>query len=113
VPRYIMFHKLDWINTFYPLFVPNFMAIGSFFIFLNVQFIRGIPRDLDDAAAVDGANKWHIYTRVIFPLSMPALITTAIFSFIWTWSDFLSQLLYLNRIDQFTVPLALRQFVST
>ncbi|MAU12886.1 MAG: sugar ABC transporter permease [Anaerolineaceae bacterium] len=112
VPRYIMFNELDWINTFLPLVVPSFMATQAFFVFLNVQFIRGIPRDLDEAAAVDGANKWDIFRRIIFPLSMPALITTAIFSFIWTWNDFLSQLLYLNKTELLTVPLALRQFVS-
>lgn len=112
VPRYILFNELDWINTILPLVVPNFMATEAFFIFLNVQFIRGIPKELDEAAAVDGATKWQIFSRIIFPLSKPALITTAIFSFIWTWNDFLSQLLYLNNMDLFTVPLALRQFVS-
>lgn len=112
VPRYIMFNELDWINTILPLVVPHFMATEAFFVFLNVQFIRGIPKELDEAAAVDGASKWQIFTRIIFPLSQPALITTAIFSFIFTWNDFLSQLLYLNQTELFTVPLALRQFVS-
>ncbi|QPC83730.1 carbohydrate ABC transporter permease [Phototrophicus methaneseepsis] len=112
VPRYIMFSELNWINTILPLVVPSFLATEAFFVFLNVQFIRGIPRDLDEAASVDGASRWQIFTRIIFPLSTPALITTAIFSFIWTWNDFLSQLLYLNKTELLTVPLALRQFVS-
>ncbi len=112
VPRYILFNELNWINTILPLVVPNFLATTAFFIFLNVQFMRGIPRELDEAAEVDGASKWQIFTRIIFPLSMPALITTAIFTFIWTWNDFLGQLLYLNNHDLMTVPLALRQFVS-
>ena len=112
VPQYIMFTKLNWINTILPLVVPNFMATSAFFIFLNVQFMRGIPRELDEAAAVDGASKWQIFMQIIFPLSMPALITTAIFTFIWTWNNFFSQLLYLNKIELYTVPLALRQFVS-
>jgi len=112
VPQYILFDALDWINTILPLTVPNFLATSSFFIFLNVQFIRGIPTELDEAAAVDGASKWQIFSLIIFPLSKPALITTAIFTFIWTWNNFLSQLLYLNKLELFTVPLALRQFVS-
>jgi len=112
VPQYILFSELGWINTFYPLIVPSFLATTPFFIFLNVQFIRGIPKALDEAAEVDGANKWQIFFYIIFPLSKPALITTAIFTFIWTWNDFLRQLLYLNQRELTTVPLALRQFVS-
>ena len=112
VPQYMLFNALGWVNTFFPLFVPNFFATNAFFVFLIVQFIRGIPRDLDDAAAVDGASKFQIYIRIILPLTTPALITTAIFTFIWTWNDFFSQLIYLNDINLFTVPLALRQFTS-
>jgi multiple sugar transport system permease protein len=113
IPQYILFLNLGWINTFYPLFVPEFFATNAFFVFLNVQFIRGIPKELDEVAEVDGANHFQIYWRIIFPLSMPALITTAIFAFIWNWDNFFSQLLYISDIRLHTVPLALRAFLDS
>ena len=82
-------------------------------MFLMVQFIRGIPRDLDEAALLDGCNPWQLYWRIIVPLLRPALVTTAIFTFLWTYNDFFSPLIYLSRSELFTVPLALRQFLDT
>ncbi|MBG0830207.1 carbohydrate ABC transporter permease [Planomonospora sp. ID67723] len=113
VPQYIMFSQLDMINTIWPLILPKFLAHDSFFIFLMVQFIRTLPRELDEAAAIDGAGYWRTFFRVILPLCTPALATTAIFTFIWTWNDFFSQLLYLNNPDNFTVPVALRTFLDS
>jgi multiple sugar transport system permease protein len=113
VPQYILFSRLDWINTFYPLIVPKFLAVDAFFIFLMVQFIRGLPKELDDSARIDGCGHLRIYWRIIMPLSLPALATTAIFTFIWTWNDFFSQLVFLTDPDLATVPLALRQFVDS
>ena len=113
VPQYILFSNLGWINTFYPLIVPKFLAVDAFFIFLMVQFIRGLPRELDDSARIDGCGHGRIYWRIIMPLCTPALATTAIFTFIWTWNDFFSQLVFLTNPDLATVPLALRQFVDT
>jgi multiple sugar transport system permease protein len=113
VPQYILFSNLGWINTFYPLIVPKFLAVDAFFIFLMVQFIRGLPRQLDDSARIDGCGHFRIYWRIIMPLCTPALATTAIFTFIWTWNDFFSQLVFLTDPDLATVPLALRQFVDS
>ncbi|GGK54419.1 sugar ABC transporter permease [Planomonospora parontospora subsp. parontospora] len=113
VPQYIMFSQLDMINTIWPLILPKFLAHDSFFIFLMVQFIRTLPRELDEAASIDGAGYWRTFFRVILPLCTPALTTTAIFTFIWTWNDFFSQLLYLNNPDNFTVPVALRTFLDS
>jgi multiple sugar transport system permease protein len=113
IPRYIMFNEVGWINTFWPLIVPKLLATDAFFIFLMVQFIRVLPRELDEAARIDGCNHWGIYWRVIMPLSMPALATTAIFTFIWTWNDFYEQLIFLTDPDKATVPLALRFFVDS
>lgn len=112
VPQYILFSQLGWINTFAPLIVPKFLATDAFFTFLMVQFIRGIPKELDEAARIDGAGHPRIFLRVILPLMVPALATTTIFTFIWTWSDFFSQLIYLTSPDVFTVPVALRAFVD-
>lgn len=107
IPQYILFNELGWVNTFLPLIVPRLTG-GPFFIFLMVQFIRGIPRDLDEAAEIDGAGRFAIFWRVILPLMQPALITAAIFSFYWTWEDFLSPLIYLSDPRLYTVSLALR-----
>lgn len=109
IPQFIMFYKFNWVNTFKPLIVPAFTA-GPFFVFLIMQFIRGIPVDLDEAAKIDGCNKYGIFFRVIVPLVKPAVITTTIFSFYWKWDDFLGPLLYLNKPKLYTVSLALRAF---
>jgi multiple sugar transport system permease protein len=112
VPQYIIFHQLNWINTFLPLTVPYFLATDAFFIFLMVQFIRGIPRELDEAAAIDGAGHWRIFRSVILPLLRPALITTGVLTFIWTFNDFLRQLVYLSDPSRLTVPIGLSAFVD-
>ncbi|MFI1989053.1 carbohydrate ABC transporter permease [Actinoplanes sp. NPDC020271] len=112
VPQYILFSQLGWINTFLPLVVPKFLATDAFFVFLMVQFIRGLPRELDEAARIDGAGHPRIFLRVVLPLMLPALATTAIFTFIWTWNDFFSQLIYLTDPDMYTVPVALRSYVD-
>jgi multiple sugar transport system permease protein len=112
VPQYILFSQLDWINTYWPLIVPKLLATDAFFVFLMVQFIRGIPRELDEAARIDGCGHSGIFWRIIMPMSLPALATTAIFTFIWTWNDFFSQLIFLTDPDMYTVPVALRTFVD-
>jgi multiple sugar transport system permease protein len=113
VPQYILFKDLGWINTFLPMIVPKFLATDAFFIFLMIQFIRNIPLELDDAAKMDGCGMFSFYLRIIMPLAVPALVTTAIFTFIWTWSDFFTQLIYLNDTSLFTIPLALSSFLDS
>jgi multiple sugar transport system permease protein len=112
VPQYVLFSQLDWINTNLPLIVPKFLAHDAFFIFLMVQFIRGLPRELDEAARLDGCGHIRIYWRIIMPLSVPALATSALFTFIWTWNDFFSQLIFLTDPDLWTMPVALRSFMD-
>jgi multiple sugar transport system permease protein len=112
IPQYTLFHDLNWINTFLPLVVPRFLAVDAFFIFLMVQFIRGIPRELDEAAAIDGAGPIRIFFSMILPLLRPALITTTVLTFIWTFDDFLRQLVYLNDNSRYTVPLGLNAFID-
>jgi multiple sugar transport system permease protein len=113
VPQYVLFLNFGWVNTFLPLVVPKFLATDAFFIFLMVQFFRGIPREIDEAAIMDGCGPWRIYWKIMLPLSTPVLATAAIFSFIWTYDDFLGPLIYLNDIKTYTVPLALRAFVDS
>ncbi|OOC62504.1 carbohydrate ABC transporter permease [Paenibacillus ihbetae] len=112
IPQYTMFHSFDWINTYLPLIVPSAMG-GAFFIFLIVQFIRGIPRELDESAKIDGCSWFGIYLRIVMPLTLPALITVTIFSFIWGWDEYFGPLIYLNTVDKYTVPLALRMFIDS
>ena len=111
IPQYIIFSELGWINTFLPLLVPR---IGGhpFFIFMVVQFIRGIPIDLDEAAMIDGADQLGIFRYVIAPQLTPAIITATIFSFYWTWDDFLGPLIYLTNPRLYTVSVALRSFAD-
>jgi multiple sugar transport system permease protein len=111
VPQFILFFKLGWVNTYLPLIVPQWGG-QAFFIFMMVQFFRGIPHELDQSAMIDGCNKFTIYSRILFPLIKPALITSTIFSFYWRWEDFLGPLLYLNRPRTFTVSLAMRMFAD-
>lgn len=113
VPQYVMFLKLGWVNTILPLVVPKFLAVDAFFVFLMVQFFRGIPREIDEAATMDGCGPWRIYWKIMLPLSTPVMATAAIFSFIWTYDDFLGPLIYLNDMQTYTVPLALRAFVDS
>jgi multiple sugar transport system permease protein len=113
VPQYVLFLNLGWVDTFLPLVVPKFLAADAFFIFLMVQFFRGIPRELDEAATIDGCGAFRLYALVILPLSRPVLATAAVFSFIWTWDDFFGPLIYLNDVRNYTVPLGLRAFVDS
>jgi multiple sugar transport system permease protein len=113
IPQYILFKQFGWINSPLPLIVPKMLATEAFFVFLMVQFMRGIPRDLDDAAKIDGCTPYGVFRYVMLPLSVPALVTTAIFSFIWTWNDFFTQLVYLNDLNKYTVPIGLRLFMDS
>jgi multiple sugar transport system permease protein len=113
VPQYVLFNSLEWINTPLPLIVPKFLATEAFFVFLMVQFMRGIPRSLDEAAEIDGCGPYRRFFHVVLPLTKPALVTTAVFSFIWTWNDFFTQLVYLNDLEAYTVPIGLRLFLDS
>jgi multiple sugar transport system permease protein len=112
IPQYTIFQHLGLVDTFWPLILPKILATDAFFIFLMVQFMRGLPRELGDAARIDGCGPIRTFTSVVLPLSKPALVTTAIFTFIWSWNDFLSQLIYLNSPENYTLPLGLRLFID-
>lgn len=112
IPRYVLFDSLDWIDSYLPIIMPKLLATDAFFVFLLVQFIRGLPKELDEAATIEGYGKIGIFFTIIIPLSVPALVTTALFTFLWTWDDFFNQLLYVYTPSKFTVPLGLRMFVD-
>jgi multiple sugar transport system permease protein len=113
IPQYIVFNQLGMVNTFWPLVLPKFLATDAFFVFLIVQFLRGLPPELEEAARIDGCGPVRTFASIVVPLIRPALITTAIFSFIWTWNDFFTQLIYLFDPQKFTISLALQTFVDT
>lgn len=110
IPQYLWFQKLNWINSYLPLIVPYWFAIQGFFVYMMKNFLDGIPRELDEAAKIDGCSYYGIYTRIMLPLMVPTLVTGAIFSFMWRWDDFLSALLYVNKSSKYPVSLALKLF---
>lgn len=112
VPRYILFNTFGWVGTYLPIVVPKFLATDAFFVFLLVQFMRSLPQEVEEAAIIDGCSKFGVFVRIILPLSTPALVTTALFTFLWTWDDFFNHLLYLTSPEDFTVSRALRTFVG-
>lgn len=111
IPQFILFNNLGWVGTYLPLIVPAFLGSG-FFVFLNMQFISGIPQEMDEAARIDGCSTYSIFTRIVLPLCIPALVTTALFSFMWTWDNFFGSLLYLNNPRMYTVAIALKNFAD-
>ncbi|MVA74977.1 ABC transporter permease subunit [Auraticoccus sp. F435] len=112
IPQYLLFNSLGWVDTFLPLVVPRFLATEAFFVFLLVQFFRLVPKDLVDAARIDGCGHARIFAQIMVPLAVPALATTAAFSFIWSWNDFLNPLIYLTSQANYTVPIGLALFVD-
>ncbi|WP_139346653.1 carbohydrate ABC transporter permease [Sinomonas mesophila] len=112
IPQYIIFQQLGLVDTYVPLLIGKFLAADAFFVFLMVQFMRNLPRDLDEAARIDGAGHVRIFGSIMLPLMKPALISSSIFAFIWSWNDFLGPLLYLNTPEKYPLPLALRLFVD-
>jgi multiple sugar transport system permease protein len=111
LPVFLLFRWLGWIGSFRPLWVPTFFG-NAFYIFLLRQFFRTIPRDLSDAARIDGCGEGGIFWRIVLPLSKPALASVALFSFIGTWTDFLGPLVYLHDERQFTLALGLTSFLG-
>ena len=113
IPRYIFFNKLGWINSYLPIIIPSIFATYSFFIFLMVQFIRTLPKELDEAAIMDGCNSFRRLINIILPLCKPAIISVTIFQFVWRWNDYLNVLVYINSTSKFPLSLALRMNLDT
>ncbi len=109
IPRYVLFNNMGWVGTFLPLIVPAFFG-NAFNIFLVMQFIRGIPRDMDEAALIDGCSYYGIFARILCPLIVPSLLTVFVLTFIGSWGDFMGSLLYLNAPSTYTVAYALSLF---
>jgi multiple sugar transport system permease protein len=110
IPQFLMFHKLGWYGTYLPLIVPSFTG-NAFYIFLIRQYMRTFPRDLDDAARIDGCNYWQIFRHIILPLSKPVLAVCVVFVFLGSWNDLLGPLIYLDNNNKFTIAIGLANFV--
>jgi len=110
IPQFLMFRQIGWLDTLFPLIVPSWFGGGAFYIFLLRQFFLTIPKELDEAAEMDGANRLYVLLHIIVPLSKPALMAVVIFSFLASWNAFLEPLFFLNSAEKFTLPLGLRFF---
>jgi len=112
IPKYIIFKKLGWIDTYLPIIVPVIFACTPFFIFMLVQFFRGIPEELGESAKIDGCNSFGILIRIYIPLSKATFFALVAFQFLWTWNDFYNVLLYINSVSKYTVSLGLRMVLD-
>lgn len=113
IPQYILFRDMGWLDSYLPLWVPSAFAGDAFFVFMLVQFLRAIPRDMEEAARVDGANSLQTLIHIVVPMLVPALISVMLFQFMWTMNDFLGPLIYLSSVEKFPVSLALKLSIDT
>ena len=109
IPLYSLYTKLGWIDTYWPMIVPSFFG-DSFFIFLMVQYMKTLPKELDDAARIDGAGTWGILYKILLPLCVPPLTIVTVFSFLWNWNEFMHPLIFLNTFEKFPIGVGLAFF---
>lgn len=112
MPQYLMFREFGWLDTFLPLYVPSAFAVEGFFVFMIIQFMRSLPADLEEAAVIDGCSSLQVLWHVVIPLIMPAIISVALFQFMWTMNDFLGPLVYLSSVEKYPVSLALKMSID-
>ena len=112
LPQYLMFKEFGWLDSYLPLIVPSAFATDTFFVFMLVQFLRGIPRDMEEAAQIDGCNPLQLLWHIIVPLLKPAIISVIVFQFIWTMNDFMGPLIYLSTVEKYPVSLALKMSIG-
>lgn len=112
LPQYLVFKEVGWLDSYLPLIVPSAFATDTFFVFMLVQFLRGIPRDMEEAAQIDGCNALQLLWHIIVPLLKPAIISVIVFQFIWTMNDFMGPLIYLSTVEKYPVSLALKMSIG-
>lgn len=111
IPQYLIYHKLGWVGTMLPLILPHFFG-AAFFIYMMMQFTAGIPKELDEAAIIDGCSKYSVYSRIVLPLLKPAIISATIIQFYWKWDDYMGPMLYLGKPSSYTVSIAIKLFAD-
>lgn len=100
-PQYVIFNQLGWMNSYKPIVIPSLFAVDTYFVFMLIQFLRGIPRELDEAAEIDGCNAIKRLLYVIVPMLKPAVVSCALFQFMWSSNDFMGPLIYVNKVDKY------------
>lgn len=108
IPRYALFNKFGWVDSYLPFWIPAIFACAPFFVYMLIQFMRGIPMDLDESAYIDGCGTFRVFWQILLPLMKPALFSAGLFQFLWTYNDYFNSLIYINSVKKFTVSLALR-----
>lgn len=108
IPRYALFNKFGWLDSYLPFWVPALFACYPFFVYMLIQFMRGIPMDLDESACIDGCGTFRVFYQILLPLLKPALFSAGLFQFLWTYNDYFNSLIYINSVKKYTVSLALR-----
>ncbi len=108
IPQYLLFRELGWLDTYLPLFAPAWLAGDAFFVFMIIQFLRAIPREMEEAARVDGANTFQTLIYIVVPILTPAIVSVCLFQFMWTMNDFLGPLIYISTVEKYPVSLALK-----
>jgi oligogalacturonide transport system permease protein len=112
LPQYLVFRELGWLDSYLPMIIPSAFATDTFFIFMLVQFLRSIPRDMEEAAQIDGCNSLQLLWHIIVPMLKPAIISVIVFQFIWTMNDFMGPLIYLASVEKYPVSLALKMSIG-
>lgn len=112
IPRYVAFNKFGWVDTYMPFWMPALLACYPFFIFMQIQFLRGIPKELDESAYIDGCNPFMTYLRILFPLLKPSIFSVVIFQTLWRWNDYFNNLIYISSVKNYTLSLALKMSID-
>lgn len=108
IPRYLLYRDLGWLDSYLPFWIPAALGCYPFFIYQEIQFMRAIPKDLDEAAKIDGCNSFQILIHILLPILKPSLISIAIFQTLWRWNDFMNPLIYINSVSKYPLSLGLR-----
>ncbi len=112
IPQYLMFREMGMLNSYMPLYLPVAFATQGFFVFMLIQFLRGVPRDMEEAAQIDGCNSWQVLWYVVVPILKPAIISVALFQFMWSMNDFIGPLIYVYSVDKYPIALALKMSID-
>lgn len=113
IPRYSLYNKFSWVNTYLPFYVPAILACYPFFTYMLVQFMRGLPKELDESAYMDGCGTFRTFMQVLLPLMKPALFSAGLFQFLWTYNDYFNSLIFINSVKKFPISLALRMSLDS
>ncbi|MDL2301698.1 carbohydrate ABC transporter permease [Lachnospiraceae bacterium OttesenSCG-928-D06] len=113
IPRYVLYNKFGWINSYMPFYIPALLACYPFFIFMLIQFLRSIPRDLDESAYIDGCGTFRTFVQILLPLMKSSLFSAGLFQFLWTYNDYFNSLVFINSVSKYPISLALRMSMDS